>query len=365
MQLRKLIRTLHLWAGATAAVFLIVLGVTGSLMVFEEEIDRVLNPKLTWVHPANQRLSLTEMKARLENAYAGYTVAGFVISPRDDIAWGAFLRSRTARPMGVAFNPFTGSVLGNEADRNDFMNKVHQFHLRLLAGKAGATIVSVVAVFLLFLSISGLVLWSPRRIFSVNLRSPLKKFNFDLHQALGIYTSVFLMIFSVTAIAIHWENPATALANRLTHSPETPPFPPRRPPPSGAVRLSPDQLLAIAEQTAPGARATSIQLEGNPIRIPMKYPEDRTPAGRTNIFVDAYTGKVVYHLNSRTGPVGFRIVKLWNREIHTGDIGGLPTRILASLLSLALPVMAVTGPLIWWNRRRKKIARQPADPVAA
>jgi uncharacterized iron-regulated membrane protein len=64
--LRKLLLTLHLWAGLTAGIFLILLSVTGSLMVFEEEIDRALNPKLTWIKPSEKPLSLTEMKARLE-----------------------------------------------------------------------------------------------------------------------------------------------------------------------------------------------------------------------------------------------------------------------------------------------------------
>ena len=99
-----------------------------------------------------------------------------------------------------------------------------------------------------------------------------------------------------------------------------------------------------------------MQLAGNPIRIAMQYPEDRTPVGRTNVFIDPYTGTVVYLLSSRTGPLGFRIVKLWNREIHTGDIGGLPTRILACGVSLSLPLLALTGPLIWWNRRGKRVS---------
>jgi uncharacterized iron-regulated membrane protein len=116
--------------------------------------------------------------------------------------------------------------------------------------------------------------------------------------------------------------------------------------------LDPDTMLAIAKRAEPGATPTFISLGDAPVRIAMKVPEDHTPAGRTNLFIDPFTGKVVYRLSSRTGPLGFRIVKLWNREIHTGDIGGLPTRILACLISLALPVMTVTGPLIWWYRRR-------------
>lgn len=353
--MRKFLLSLHLWAGLIAAVFLILLGVTGSLMVFEDEIDRALNPKLTWVTPGEKRLTLTEMKSRLEEKYSGRTVVGFLISPRNDIAWEASLQSKASPDrLNIAFNQFTGDVLGNDSDRNNFVSYVHSFHLRLMMGDVGGSIVSWAALLLLFLSLSGVVLWWPRKMLTVNPRSQIKQFNFELHQALGIYLSLFLMIFAVTAMVIHWENEATRLANRITHSTDPPPFPRMQPLTPNAVTLSPDRLLSIAESAAPGANASWILLAGNPVRIAMKYPEDRTPSGRTNIFVDAYSGDIVYQLNSRSGPLGFRMVKLWNREIHTGDIGGLPTRILACVLSLLLPLMAVTGPLIWWNRRKRQ-----------
>ena len=355
MSFRKLLLTLHLWAGLIAALFLIILGVTGSLMVFEDEIDHALNPKLTWVHPSGNRLSLTAMKAAMEKAYPGYTVFGFNIPPREDVAWGASLNKATrGSGLGVAFNQYTGEILGTNADRNEFVGRLHQFHLRLLMGDTGRTIVGWAGPFLLFLSITGLVLWWPRKIVGVNWNSSGTKINFDLHQALGIWSSVFLLLFALTAIVIRWEEEASKFVNAVTNSPELPPFPrPQRPQP-GMTPLNPDQLLAIAERAAPGARATFIQLAGNPVRIPMRYPEDRTPAGRTNIFIDPYTGRIVYHLDARSGPIGFRYVKLWNREIHTGDIFGWPSRIFAAFVSLLLPVMAVTGPLIWWNKHRKR-----------
>jgi uncharacterized iron-regulated membrane protein len=56
-------------------------------------------------------------------------------------------------------------------------------------------------------------------------------------------------------------------------------------------------------------------------------------------------------------PVGISDGELWNREIHTGDIGGLGTRILVCAVSLTLSVMAITGPFIWWNRRRQSVER--------
>lgn len=140
------------------------------------------------------------------------------------------------------------------------------------------------------------------------------------------------------------------------------------PRPPRFVPLSPDKpapdfdaILATAEKAVPDARVTAIFMDRNPVRILMKHREDHTPAGRTNVLVDAYTGKVVSVLDWRTASPGFRLVKLWNRELHTGDIGGLPTRILASLISLSLPVMTITGPLIWWNRRRKLVPVTQSD----
>lgn len=332
-------------------------------MVFEDEIDRALNPRLMWVRPSGPRLSLTAMKTSLEAKYPAFAVSAFNIPPPDDVAWSASLRPKSGKNgFGVWFSPYTGELLGRDSDRNQFTSQLHQFHLRLLMGNAGRQIVGWAGPFLLLLSLSGLVLWWPRKITSVKWNSTAKRINYDLHHALGIWCSAFLMLFALTAIVIRWEEGASEVANAVTRSPESPPIPRLGPPPAGAQPLDPDRLMAIALAAAPGAQPTFMQLSGNPIRIPLRYPEDRTPAGRTNIYLDAYTGRIVFHMDARSGPLGFRIVKLWNREIHTGDIFGWPTKIAAAFMSLMLPVMAITGPLIWWNRRRR---RAPASLNAA
>jgi uncharacterized iron-regulated membrane protein len=126
------------------------------------------------------------------------------------------------------------------------------------------------------------VLWWPRKILWVNWRSPAKLVNWELHQALGIYLSVFLLIFSLTAMVIHWDDAAMKVVNRVTGSAEAPDFPEPQPVPAGAIPMSPDQLLATAEAAAPGARATAVQFMGNLVRIWMMYPEDaRLPGEQT------------------------------------------------------------------------------------
>jgi uncharacterized iron-regulated membrane protein len=79
--MRRLLLTLHLWAGCILALLFVILGVTGSAMVFEEEIDRALNSKMSWVHPAGPRLPLTQIKAELERSHPAFEVQGFEVPP--------------------------------------------------------------------------------------------------------------------------------------------------------------------------------------------------------------------------------------------------------------------------------------------
>jgi uncharacterized iron-regulated membrane protein len=47
-----------------------------------------------------------------------------------------------------------------------------------------------------------------------------------------------------------------------------------------------------------------------------------------------------------------RRIERANRDIHSGDIWGYPGRALACLLSMSLVFQAITGPYLWWRRRR-------------
>jgi uncharacterized iron-regulated membrane protein len=353
-QARKILLGFHLWAGLTATIFLALLGITGSLIVFEDEIDSWLNPR-PHVNPASERLSLNTLTARLEAACPSYQVAGFTFPSRNDIPFAAFLHSEKLRKnMGVDINPNTGQVFPATSQKNNFTGHVHQLHTHLLMGRAGSTVMAFAAVFLLFLAVTGLILWWPRKIFTIRWSGHGLRLNFDLHNALGIYSSLFLLIFAFSGMVIHWENLASNLIRYVTRTPVEAAMADASPPVAEATSISADQALAIAESAAPGARPTFMQLgPDGPMRIAMKFPEDHTPAGRTIVLIDRYTGKILSLKNTRTASTAYKYPRMWNREIHTGDLFGWPTRIVACLSSLTLPVMAITGPLIWWNRRRK------------
>ena len=361
--MRRVLLAIHLWAGLVAALIFFALGVSGSILAFDGEIDRALNPGLTWINSGTAHLTLKEMIAKLKAAYPGYDVAGIEPSEHNDVAWNALLTNDT-REHSIAFNPYNGTVLGDESAHNNFTGYVHQFHIRLLAGKTGSNIVTAAAVILLILAITGLVLWWPRKLFTVSWRSSWKKLNLEAHQVLGLYTSAFLMVFALSALVIHWDDAVQHLVNRLAGSSSEPQFPRLKPLQPDKPAPDFDAIVETAHKAEPDARVTAIFTDSNPVRIIMKHPDDHTPAGRTNVFIDAYKDRNVLIADWRTGSPGLRWVKLWNREVHTGDIGGLPTRILASVISLSLPMMTITGPLIWWNRRRKRLPERELQQLA-
>jgi uncharacterized iron-regulated membrane protein len=69
------------------------------------------------------------------------------------------------------------------------------------------------------------------------------------------------------------------------------------------------------------------------------------------VIVDPYTGAVLAAEGSRSAPAGTRLVTL-NRAIHTGDVFGLPSKTIVSLMSLAVVAQLVSGFVIWLTRRK-------------
>ena len=357
MTLRRILLKIHLIVGLVAAIELILLGGTGALLVFEPELEHLQNPALWHVQPEGKALDIAELVARVQKNNGGSKITGLRFSDDPGIAAGATLQGAGGKSFSVTVNPYTGAVLGSLAGTNTWLPKVHQFHTNLLLGANGKVITGTAAILLVVLSLTGLILWWPRRIWRMDGFKSGRKVNFDLHNALGFWSSVFMLMFGLTGIVIHWDEEATQLVGRLTGTPPRLAIPAMPPVNPDAHPASIAAVYEAATKAVPGAAVNSMQGLNStkaPVRVTMRFPEDRTPAGRTNVYIHPVTGEVLMAQDSRTAPPGYRWVKLWNRQFHTGDEFGMFSRILTSLASLSLPLLAITGPLIWWGRIRRR-----------
>lgn len=348
--LRRSLLTLHQWVGLAAGLFLVVISVSGSALVFENEIDRALNASTSFVTPGAQPLPIETLIARVQTAYPKDQVTGARIADRPNQAYELSLRSR----QGAMVDPYTGNILGLRNHETSFARWVHLLHTRLVADKIGEAMVGWISIAMLGLAITGLVLWWPRKLLTAGSASSWKRTNFDLHNVLGFYSSLVMLFITLSGVLIAFENVTDPLVRRL--NPASPDAPtPQSTPVAGGKRISLDEAIAIAEQALPGAFASNVGIPGEPkavFRILKKFPEDRTPAGRSRVYVDQFSGKVLLVENTRTAPLGARILNL-KRSAHTGDIFGAPTQALYFIVSLGIALQAITGALIWWNGRKK------------
>jgi uncharacterized iron-regulated membrane protein len=352
VRLRPLIVQIHLWLGLIAGAFIAVLAITGSIMAFETELERALHPHRSYVTPQGQRLSLAQIAAAVQRAYPNDTIGAFVVATRPNFSYEVGLQR-----ADVFVNPYTGEILG-EQTAPDWLNTVHQLHTHLLLprrpGDVGGKITSGAAVVLLLMLLSGLYLWWPLKRVRVTWRGAAARMTwFDIHNVTGILALLFLLALTTTGLVVGFESVTTPLFYKMTGSQATPRPNLRVAPVPGATPIAPDSALVLARAALPGTAPFEINVPGpgEAYVVRARHPEDRTPGGRSLVVLNPYTGSILFAEGSRGAPAGTRLVTA-NRAIHTGDILGIPGKILVSLASLAALAQVLTGLTMWLKRRR-------------
>jgi uncharacterized iron-regulated membrane protein len=359
MTARKIVLQVHLYLGVAAAIFLAILGVTGSIIAFEGDIDHWLHSRLWYVTPGAGTLPESALIAGVERQFAPARVRAILIARQRNPAQLMALSDRST----VTVNPYDGAILGRRtgptrADR--WLGYIHQIHLRLAGdgraawAPAGKTIVSYAGLALCLLVPTGVILWWRTRRTAMQWKASWFRTCFDAHRWIGIYAAVFLWVAAFTSVLIGFDSAEKAIY-ALTHS-SRPSFapPPHSTPFAGAPPFGVDRAIAVAQQTLPGAALDTLILPGNPkdaFDIGLRVPEETSGSAHSSVAIDQYSGKVLQVRNFLTDSEGYRWIR-FNRSIHTGDIWGLPGHILMSVSSLLLVAMVVTGVVI----RVKKLA---------
>ena len=346
--------------GLCAAVFLAVMGVTGAFLAYEYELDRVFNPKLFIVSPQGQRLPLTKLMELVQRAHPTAALSTLDLAAlarnRADVSYQIDIVERgKTEPTHVFVDPYTGQILG-ERDGLGFPGTVHEFHSNLLLGKAGKLITTTLSVGMVVLAISGLVLWWPRKLVRIDFRSSAARLTFDLHNTVGSCMSLFILLFGLTGIGIHVADDLAPAVDRMTGAPlQHEPKVFSHPAPPGTTAISPDAAVTIAAKAVPGGQVVWIKLPqgaADGYRVRLKFAEDRQTLGRSYAHVDQYSGEVLWSQSTRETAAGTRYFKFWNREVHNGTAFGPWFQALAALTGLAVPLLAITGPIIWYRKNR-------------
>jgi uncharacterized iron-regulated membrane protein len=346
--MRELLLKVHRWMGLVAGIIIFVIAVTGCVLIFENDIDRAANASVLKVTPGPQRVPLQQALQNVRAAYPSETPSAISFPQQPNHALQVGLKG-----VSVGVDPYTGRVLGKVDRSKGFARWVHLLHTRLLAGRPGEIIVGGFTVVTLLMAITGVYLWWPRQIWTVKATArSWRRLNFDLHNVLGWYSAVLLVFISLSGVLIAYESQLDPLVLKLNgRAVAAKPAQVSSTVIPGAAPISLDEAYRAAQAAVPDAFIANMNIPdpGKAVyRMAVKFPEDRTPAGRSRVAVDQYSGAVLDVVSTRTQPLGTKILNL-KRSIHTGDVFGWPSQALAFLVSLALAGQVVTGFLIWWK----------------
>lgn len=350
---------IHLLLGLVAAIFLLILGLTGSIMAFEGDINHWLHPNLWYVTPYGHLLPENDLISQVQHRYPRARVVTVQFFRAANLVQVMQLTDGTT----VYVNPYDGTILGDTVGVTNSqlaLGYIHQLHLRLVPdprpapqlAQVGKTVVSFAGLILCLMVPTGVILWWRRKSTSIHWKASWFKIFFDVHQAFGIYAALFLLIAAFTGIMIGFDF-GERMFYGITHS-----APPSRPqawqsaPVKNAAPIMADETLEIARRAMPGAMPAMLV---RPLRtlgaytVLMRVPEETSEAVHSAVTIDQYSGKVLDVRNYLTDSEGYRWIR-FNRSIHTGDVFGLFGHIVVSLSSLLLVVMVITGIVIWWKK---------------
>lgn len=374
--LKNILFQTHWLLGISAGIVLGVVGATGALLSFEPELLRWANPGVVSVAPRDEPLlSADALYARVREAQPQQRISALNLSnDHADAARVTFAVPGSRMGKSVYADPYTGALLG-PARGEDFFHLIEDIHRRLTAGDNGKAITGASTLCLLVLCLSGLYLRWPRRVWNwrvwLTFDTQLKgrSFLWGLHSVAGTWTLVCLLLAGLTGLFWSYEWYRNGLY-ALTGAPRPEP---REAAPGGAARgprgegerkaeAAPAFDLAPAwaafTAAAPNWSSANLRLPERPNQpLQINYldrdaPHDRA---RSRLQIDSTSGEVRRHERYVEQSTGGKFMSSIY-PLHVGSFFGLPGRLIMMLASLGLPLFAITGWMLYLDRRRKKRA---------
>lgn len=406
IRLRPLWVRIHRWTGLGLALFLIVAGLTGALLAFQDEIDVLVAPQFHQVaspRPGAAMLSPQDLRERVMARYPGGLINYLPLHfppgrsvilqvERHDPASGGLV-PWSAQWDELFVDPYTGVVIGERRLGDitqgavNLMPFLYRVHYSLALGSWGLTAFGVAALvwtldcfvgFYLTLPVrqkvaghhvprAAMEWWSRwRPAWAVRRRAGSYKRTFDLHRATGLWLWPLLLVFAWSGVFFNLSAIYTPVMQvfgyRTLQSGIVPPATPRYAPHLDfRMAETRGRQLALYEARQHGltidpTRDTALLHRpgaGVYAYIFTTSADMRDSGGRSLAIFDSDTGRLVKFIIPR-GQSGANTFTEWISALHMADVWGLPWRIGVALIGLSVALLSVTGALIWSRKRQAR-----------
>jgi len=363
---RKFWRKIHLYIALTVGFMFAFSGLTGSLLVFYQDIDEYLNPELLTVELGNDYAPLSDIIAVAQASMPGESNLQRVYFPRH-VQAAIKLRFSSIKVVKgdwveVMINPYTGEILGQREYGSYLMSFLYKLHYTLLSGDTGKSIIGGMGLLLLTSLLSGLYLWWPRlsKLFqALSFKRSISQFRFiyDLHKTLGIYISIVVIAIAFSGVYMIFPNyvkPLVALAFPLA---EIAAMPSSISAEAKDIKSGIDEISKTAHDLFPQAKLQRIHFSTSvdgTYQFIMRQPgEIRKTSGSTQLWISSHNGEVVAIQKPQSMSTGDTFIN-WMFPLHNGEAFGLAGRIVVFVAGICLIILYITGLMVWWRKSQAK-----------
>lgn len=369
--MRKFFSKIHLWLSVPFGLIVTVICLSGASLVFEKEITEALNPHLYRVsHEAGSRqlppsVIVERVMGQLPDSLR---MASVQFSSDADASCLVAFSNAGRRTLSV--NPYDGSINGWMESNGFFqiMRRIHRWLLDAPAAKGemsvGKFVVGTTTIVFVIIMVSGLVIWIPRNRkslsnrMSISLSKGWRRFWYDSHVALGFYATILLLVMALTGLtwSFGWyRNAAYSLFGAETdmggksaaHAVKATP----------SDRREGKKPFNYVTWDIAWEKLRSVYPEYSYIKLGNGTAEVSTNAdGRMRrldkVVFDRVDGHILQIDKYDDAPVSQKLRGIFY-SLHTGNWGGVWSKILYLLAALTGGVLPLSGYYLWLKKRRR------------
>jgi uncharacterized iron-regulated membrane protein len=351
------LQALHRYVAFAGIAVFLVLGATGSLLLFRSDLEHMLHPERRLAAVPVEGLRYQRVLEAARRAAPG--AQAWRINPPANLVHAVQVLAEGPDEMLLFLHPSSGQILSSGAVHEYPVDWMLELHIELLAGPVGKFVVFLTGIALLALVATGLALWWPRTLraaFRYRLSQAAPLFHFELHRLAGILGGPALAAGALTGVLLVYPEQSMQTVRWLSGQRTV--FSGVASTARGSLAVDLDQIVAAANTALPQGRVTRVIVpaSGAPVIVRKRTEDEHHPNGLHLIAVDQASATVLSAVPAHTAHISIRMWE-WIYPLHIGTLFGPLNKTLVFLTGVLPILMGMTGILVWWHRRRAKRRR--------
>ncbi len=333
---------IHKWSGLAAGFFILLLGLTGSILVFHEELE-ALEYRKEWTVTNNQPVSIDRALKTVTEKFPAWDIRlqRFSSDPTNTLI---FQLRRSDGRLIIFVHPSKGNIIKVMDQKDSKVFWILKLHYSLHSGIIGESLIFLIGLIFILSLITGLIVYRKALVDILTfkkrfLRKRKRSLVSSLHRYVGVWALVFNLLIVLTGTVISFEIVQSGLKSKPASLPITP-----------KIEISVDKVLNLIQAKLPEFNPSYIRfptLPGNPIIVAGKV------TGEALLYSKFYNTVNIDPLSGDVSSLQItRSLSSLVRGIHFIEYGNLWIKLFFCIVGISGPVLSISGFLLWkWKTK--------------